>query len=185
MLYLILYIIKEVHVVKTHLINSHQTSSNTYYIELNYTCGTCNIKQEHVHSTCTRTSSSNVWHNRVNTYAIQGSKIMQLVFSILCVNCDYCMLFIHTSWLKKISTIMHEYFPNIYCPVYFLVLIFFPLWHDNLAWLVLPAAHFTSLHRSVYLAKFNVVPLPFRRCISFCHLARMGAQGSWAKQYKS
>lgn len=48
MLYLILYIIKEVHVVKTHLINSHQTSTNTYHMELNYTCGTCNIKQEHV-----------------------------------------------------------------------------------------------------------------------------------------
>lgn len=93
---LILYIIKEV--VKTHLINSHQTSTNTYYMELNYTCGTRNIKQEHVHSTRTRTSSSsNVWHKIVNTYAIQGSKIMQLVFSILCVNCDYCMLFIHTS----------------------------------------------------------------------------------------
>lgn len=108
-------------------------------------------------STCTRTSSSNAWHNRVNTYAIQGSKIMQLVFSILCVNCDYCMLFINTSWLKKISTIMHEYFPNIYCPVYFLVLIFFPLWHDNLAWLVLLNYKLTKQYKCCRPEKNNVL----------------------------
>ena len=40
------------------------------------------------------------WHNGIKTYAIQSSKIMQLVFFILCVHCDYCMLFVHTSWLK-------------------------------------------------------------------------------------
>lgn len=52
--------------------------------------------------------STNVWHNSIKTYAIQSSKIVQLVFSILCVHCDYCMLFVHTSWLKLISTPMHE-----------------------------------------------------------------------------